>query len=375
MMNFKAYNNITKIVIPDNVQLSNNYFYNKFSEMKNLQSVSLPNSVNSLNSTFQNCLSLNMSPWCGNNVTDMRNAYYNCSNLTGSPICGPNVMKMQWAYYNCANLTGNPVCGENVTSMYSTYENCVNLTGSPVCGENVTGMSYAYENCVNLTGSPVCGENVTNMRNAYRNCINLTGSPVCGNNVTNMKRTYDGCSNLTGCPICGPNVTSMEDTYNGCINLSCNAYFYSKYLNGIRNCFYIRNTSAPLRVYVPMNSKTFHTVYHRNIYSDYSLIGREITWTDDMLTNNCYYNTTYNLYLYPVESVAKSYLNNELGNTFEPIDDNEYISNYNATSSIKTTWNYSASSLPIDAGEAFIVNINVADLTSITLNSMGVVYR
>ena len=167
----------------------------------------------------------------------------------------------------------------------------------------------------------------------------------------------------------------MECTYNGCTNLSCNAYFYSKYLNGIRNCFYVRNTSAPLKVYVPMNSKTFHTVYHRNVYGDYSLIGRSITWTDDMLTNNCYYNTAYNLYLYPVESVAKSYLNNELGNIFEPIDDNKYISNYNATSSIKTTWNYSASSLPIDAGEAFIVNINVDDLASITLNSMGVVYR
>ena len=123
-MNFKAYNNVTKIVIPDKVQLSNNSFYNKFSYMENLQSVSLPNSVTSLSSTFEYCSSLNMSPWCGNNVTNMSLAYTDCLSLIGSPICGEKVTNMSDAYSNCTNLTGFPVCGENVTSMYVTYYNC-----------------------------------------------------------------------------------------------------------------------------------------------------------------------------------------------------------------------------------------------------------
>ena len=35
-----------------------------------------------------------------------------------------------------------------------------------------------------------------------------------------------------------------------------------------------------------------------------SLVGTNITWTDDTATNGCYYNTYYNIYIYPVENVA-----------------------------------------------------------------------
>jgi hypothetical protein len=35
-----------------------------------------------------------------------------------------------------------------------------------------------------------------------------------------------------------------------------------------------------------------------------SLVGATITWTDDTATNGCYYNTQYNIYIYPVDDVA-----------------------------------------------------------------------
>ena len=209
MMNFKAYNNVTKIVIPDNVQLSNNSFYNKFSGMKNLQSVSLPNSVNFLANTFSSCLSLNMSPWCGNNVTNMMNA----------------------------------------------YDSCYNLTGSPVCGNNVTDMSSTYAKCSNLTGSPICGDNVTNMLSAYKNCYNLAS----------------------------------------------NAYFYSNQITNVMNCFYGWPNTKYLNLYIPVNSTSLTTALISNTYS---MVGAEITWTDDVATNGCYYNIQYNIYIYPVENVA-----------------------------------------------------------------------
>ena len=34
------------------------------------------------------------------------------------------------------------------------------------------------------------------------------------------------------------------------------------------------------------------------------LVGANITLTDDCATNGCYYNTYYNMYIYPVENVA-----------------------------------------------------------------------
>lgn len=185
---------------------------------------------------------------------------------------------MRGAYYGCSNLTGSPVCGPNVTNMESTYRGCVNLTGSPICGNNVTNMSCTYYDCHNLTGLPVCGENVIDMNSTYRNCPNLTGSPVCGNSVE-----------------------YLDATYKNSPNLASNGYFYSYRVSHIQNCFYGRNTSNCLNLYVPANSTTLNTCLYNNTSS---MVGASIDWTDDTATNGRYYNTQYNIYIYPVENVA-----------------------------------------------------------------------
>ena len=141
-------------------------------------------------------------------------------------------------------------------------------------------MSNTYYYCSSLTGSPVCSDKVTTMYNTYVNCLSLTGSPVCGNNVTNMYGTYSGCSNLKG-----------------------NGYFYSPKVNAITNCFRGRNTNNQLSLYVPSSSTTLTTCLINNTSS---MVGNTITWTDDTATNGCYYNTEYNIYIYPVANVAEA---------------------------------------------------------------------
>lgn len=169
--------------------------------------------------------------------------------------------------------------------------------------ENITNITYTYYNCFNLTGSPICGNNVTNMYGTYSNCNKLTGSPVCGSNVTDMGYTYSSCYNLTGSPVCGDNVIHMYRTYENCYNLSGNSYFYSPQVANVGYCFYNRNTSSKLSLYVPSNSTTLTTCLINN---DYSMVGKNITWTDDITTNGCYYNTEYNIYIYPVANVAEA---------------------------------------------------------------------
>ena len=185
--------------------------------------------------------------------------------------------------------------------MLGTYYDCYNLTGSPVCGNNVTDMSWAYTGCSSLTGSPICGGNVTGMLETYADCSNLTGNPVCGNNVTNMYDTYGNCFNLTGSPICGINVTNMYYTYFDCSNLASNGYFYSNNISNMHNCFWNWPNTRYLNLYLPANSTSLTTALTNNTSS---LVGANITWTDDLATNNCYYNTQYNIYIYPVENVA-----------------------------------------------------------------------
>ena len=258
--------------------------------------------------TYYKCSSLTGNSVCGNNVIDMSNTYENCRNLTGSPVCGNNVTNMSSTYSNCSSLTGNPVCGDNVTYMINTYYNCHNLTGNPVCGNNVTNMYNTYSYCYNLTGSPMCGNKVTNMANTYYNCTNLTGNPVCGDNVTNMYYTYAYCNKLTGIPVCGNNVINMGYTYYICKNLTGNGYFYSPKVSYASCCFRGRNTNNQLSLYVPSNSTTLTTCLINNSY--YSMVGENITWTDDTATNGCYYNTAHNIYIYPVANVAEARIAN-----------------------------------------------------------------
>ena len=150
-------------------------------------------------------------------------------------------------------------------------------------------MCNTYWNCRNLTGSPVCGDKVTNMSNTYCLCFNLTGSPVCGDKVTDMSNAYYYCNNITGNPACGHNVTYMSWTYYNCPNIYGNGYFYN--VTNVYQCFYGRNTSRRLNIY------TYIPTTFTNYTNSYSCVGAAITWTADS-ANNCWYNTTYNIYVY-----------------------------------------------------------------------------
>lgn len=221
------------------------------------------------------------------------------------------------SFYNMTNLIHAEVPNEKITNMSRMYYNCTNLTDAPVCGSRVTNMRSAYCNCTKLTGSPVCGDAVTNMQFTYQGCTNLTGAGACGNKVTQMYKTYEGCTNLTGPAIVGENVSSIVDAYNGCINLAGNAYIYSTNLhtNSIGHCFEGRNTSSRLNIYLPMNSTTATSfAYNSDPEITPSVPGgatqgfgvihivNPVTWTTN--SEGYYYNTEYNIYVYPVENVA-----------------------------------------------------------------------
>ena len=275
------------------------------SRMSRIKNVSFNSKIKPINiagwfNNARNLLSCNWTNFDWNNVTNMYHTCRNCRNLTGSPVCGNNVTNMYQSYYGCSNLTGSPVCGNKVVDMSDTYDGCSNLTGSPVCGNNVTNMANAYWGCRNLTGSPVCGNKVTSMGNAYYDCRNLTGSPVCGNKVTNMANAYFNCVNITGSPACGSSVTDMANTYKNCKNLNAGTfYFYSKNVADARNCFYGKNNSRRYNIHVPANSTTFNTFIINNTRR--SLVGATITWTNN---GTCWYNTTYNIYIYANTSMA-----------------------------------------------------------------------
>ena len=145
------------------------------------------------------------------------------------------------------------------------------------------------------------------MARAYDSCYNLTGNPVCGNNVTNMAYTYHRCYNLTGSPVCGENVTSMVMAYHNCRNLAGNTYVYSDNISNIASCFNGRYNTSALNIYVNNGTTSLTTLLTSN---SNSMVGLKITWADDTVTNGYYYNTYYNIYIYPVENVHNARIAN-----------------------------------------------------------------
>ena len=99
----------------------------------------------------------------------------------------------------------------------------------------------------------------------------------------------------------------MASTYYNCTNIQGNAYFYSNSVSNVYRCFYKRNTSNRLNIYVHAGTITNTSVH--NTSSTYSLTGTEITWTSDT-TNNCRYNTAQNIYIYYVANVEAARLAN-----------------------------------------------------------------
>jgi hypothetical protein len=237
---------------------------------------------------------------CKNVVTDQLShiSFKNDRYITKITYIPDSVTNLSESFYDCQNLTGYPVCGSKVNNMYYSYGNCFNLTGSPVCGPNVTNFSHAYHHCYNMIGDPVCGDKVTDMSCAYWACSNLTGKAVCGNNVTDMSYAYEGCYELSGSAVIGPNVTNASYAYADCYNLSSKAMIYSNQVYDMRGCFSNRNTETRLDVYLPAEGATLPN----SLYNDYrSIVGTDIEWTNDVAANGYYYNTAFNIYLYPTD--------------------------------------------------------------------------
>jgi hypothetical protein len=65
------------------------------------------------------------------------------------------------------------------------------------------------------------------------------------------------------------------------------------------NCFAGKNNARRLNIYIPENSTTNTVFAYNNSRSIAGLLG--VTWT---ITDAYYYNTAYNIYVYPVSNVA-----------------------------------------------------------------------
>lgn len=198
----------------------------------------------------------------------------------------------------------NVVCyfsGGGAFGGYFRNDTCLEYVD--ISGSYQSHYTNDFCNCTNLKYVKI-GPNAIYMENAFNNCTNLT-SAVCSEETLTMASTYYNCTNLTEA-ICGNKVANMSNCYARCINIKGDAYFYSKDIYNAHRCFYGRNTSNRLNIYIPKDSDSVNVLTLPDSAS--SITGNQISWTYDI---RCCYNTLENIYIYPVDDVEEAKKDNE----------------------------------------------------------------
>jgi hypothetical protein len=152
-----------------------------FFNYSNLTSVTLPNSVTSMEGAFKDCTSLTSV-----NVP---------TGLTGQ-ACG--------AFEGCTSLTSITIpAGITTTQLNAMFHNCTSLTSVTILA-NLTVISYnMFSGCTSLAGITIPNTVITIRETAFSGCTSLTSITI-PNTVTTIERSpFDGCTGLTSVTFAG----------------------------------------------------------------------------------------------------------------------------------------------------------------------------
>ena len=146
-------------------------------------------------------------------------AFANCSGLTSITIPSSVTSIGESAFYNCSGLTGTITIPDSVTSLGQyAFAGCSGLTGLRI-SSNITSIGeWTFGNCSGLIGTIILPSGLANIGDyAFYNCRNLNGIlniPSSVNSIGEMCFQY--CVNLIGIVV-NPN----NDTYDSRNNCNC----------------------------------------------------------------------------------------------------------------------------------------------------------
>ena len=199
-----------------------------FADCKNVQSVSLPHTIETIgNSAFQNCSISSINIPGG--VTDIGSSAFNdCMNLTDVMIQDGVTSIGDYAFSGCTSLT-SIIIPDSITSIgdYIFLDCSALTTAGPIGGDYNIQLgwtnqipAFAFKNCDSLI-SVIIPNNVTSIgEQAFYNCAGLT-SVIIPNSVTSIgENAFYNCTGLTNVVI-PDSVTSIGgDAFQYCAGLT-----------------------------------------------------------------------------------------------------------------------------------------------------------
>lgn len=256
------------VEIPDGVKTIVNMFTGCYTYNK---PVKIPNSVTHIDSFMSGCTNFNQPINIPNGVTNMPYAFQSCFNFN-QPVNIPGTVENAWFVFSKCNNFNSPVdIAEGVKDIYGLFNSCIKFN-QPVVIPNSVNTVHALFNGCTLFNQPISIPNgVTDARNMCINCTSLNQPVVIGAGVTNAVMMLYNCKNMSG------DIT-----------------VYARNLSNVVSFLYGKNNSKRINIYIPAGSTTETRMRYTNTYS---IVGKALAWTNDV-SNNCFYNASYNIYIY-----------------------------------------------------------------------------
>ena len=194
-----------------------------------------------LDTTFQDCVNMQVSPKIPYGVISMSGTYNN-SGLVEAPIIPSTVTMYDSLFSGCTNLAtysgstdpegdfSNYVLPNTVTDISHLFSGCKNITKVPPIHNGVTNISYAYSR-TNISTAPVIPNSVINMEWVFWECLNLVEPPEIPESVIYMNATFNGCRNLKSAPVIPSQVIEISALFRDCTSLTGDVIINSNNFN------------------------------------------------------------------------------------------------------------------------------------------------
>lgn len=185
-----------------------------------LSSTTLPEDLEEMDSTFENCKYLVKAPSIPENINNLSECFRGCSNLQSAPTIPENVGSMFGTFQDCTSLTTAPTIPDTVSSLAYCFSGCTKLTSVSSIPDSVINMSYCFRNCTVLVTAPTLGNSILQMNGCFQGCTALVTGPKIPESVNNMTNCYNGCTSLTTINNFPNNITkTTKNTYKNCSSL------------------------------------------------------------------------------------------------------------------------------------------------------------
>jgi len=127
-------------------------------------------------------------------VNDMRYAFRNCKNLYSVTL--PNTIK-SLDFSKCENLTSINIPNSVTSIGFAAFNGCIGLTSITIPNSITSIENYAFSGCTGLTSVTIPNSVKSIGEQAFNDCKSLSSINI-PNSITSIGRyAFDGCSSLT----------------------------------------------------------------------------------------------------------------------------------------------------------------------------------